>query len=48
MLGEDEHETDMKNQTSTNSASELTNPWEMVKKTIQAYESLNSEVRARS
>ena len=32
MLGQDEHETDMKNRTSTNSASELTNPFEMVKK----------------
>ena len=31
MLGEDEHETDTKNRTSTNSASELTNPSEMVK-----------------
>ena len=54
MLGQDEHETDMKNRTSTNSTSELTNPLEMVKtlemvkKPIQAFESLNSEVRARS
>ena len=31
MLGQDEHETDTKNRTSTNSASELTNPLEMVK-----------------
>ena len=32
MLGHDEQETDTKNRTSTNSASELTNPLEMVKK----------------
>ena len=31
MLGQDEQETDIKNRTSTNSASELTNPLEMVK-----------------
>ena len=31
MLGQDEHETDTKNRTSTNSDSELTNPLEMVK-----------------
>ena len=31
MLGQDEHETDTKNQTSTNSTSELTNPLQMVK-----------------
>ena len=37
-----------KNQTFTNSASELTNPLVMVKKQIQAFESLNSDVRARS
>ena len=30
MMGQDEHETDMKNWTSTNSASELTNPLEML------------------
>ena len=48
MLGQDEHETDMKNKISTNSASELTNPLEMVKKPIQAFELLNSDVRARS
>ena len=48
MLGQGEHETDTKNRTSTNSASELSNPLEMVKKPIQAFESLNSEVRARS
>ena len=48
MLGQDEQETDTKNRTSTNSASKLTNPLEMIKKTIQAFESLNSDVRARS
>ena len=48
MLGEDEHETDTRNRTSTNSASELTNPLEMGKKTIKAFELLNSDVRARS
>ena len=31
MLGQDEHETDMKNRTSTNTALQLTNPLEMVK-----------------
>ena len=48
VLGHDEQETDTKNRTSRNSAFELTNPLEMVKKTIQAFESLNSDVRARS
>ena len=48
ILGLDEHETDAKNRTSKNSDSELTNPLEMVKKTIQAFESLNYDVRARS
>ena len=48
MLGQDEQEKYTKNPTSTNSAYELTNPLEMVKKTIQAFESLNSDVRARS
>ena len=49
ILFQDEQATDAKNRTSTNSASELTNPVEMVKKkkTIQAFESLNSDVRAR-
>ena len=47
VLGQDEHETDTKNWTSTNSASELRNPLEMVNKTYQAFESLNSDVRAR-
>ena len=46
-LGQDEHETDAKNQTLTNSASELTNLLEMVKKTFHAFESINSDVRAR-
>ena len=44
-LGQDEHETDAKNQTLTNSTSELTNPLEMVKKTYQAFESINYVVR---
>ena len=48
ILGLDEHETDAKNRTPTNSASQLTNPLKMVKKTCQALESLNSDVRARS
>ena len=48
MLGQDEHEIDMKNRTSTNSAFELSNPLEMVKKPIQAFESLNSDFRAKS
>ena len=30
-LGQDEHETDMENRTSTNSVCELTNPLEIVK-----------------
>ena len=34
MLGQDEHETDTKNRTATNSAFELTNPLEMVKKYV--------------
>ena len=46
MLGQDEHETDTKNRTSSNSASELTNPLKMVKYHFQAFESLNFEVRA--
>ena len=45
-LGQDEHEADAKNRTLTNSASELTNPLEMVKKTFQAFELINSDVRA--
>ena len=48
ILGLDEHETDAKNRTLTNLASELTHPLEMVKKTCEALESLNSNVRARS
>ena len=48
MLGQDENKTNMEYRTSTNSASELTNPLKMVKKPIQAFESLNYDVRARS
>ena len=48
MLGEDEPERDTKNRTSTNSSSKLTSPLEMAKKTCQALESLNSNVRDRS
>ena len=48
ILGQDEEETDGKNWTSRNSASELMNPLENGKKIIQAFESLNSDVRARS
>ena len=47
-LGQDEHGTYTKNRTSTNSASEFTNPLKMVKKRIQAFELLNSDVRARN
>ena len=47
-MGLDEHETDAKNWSSRNSASELTIPLEMVKKTCQDLESLNFVVRARS
>ena len=36
-----------KNRTSTNLDSELTNPLEMVKKSFQAFKSLNSDDRAR-
>ena len=36
ILGQDEQETDAKNRTSTNYASDLTNPLEVVKQTIQA------------
>ena len=48
ILGRDEQEADAKIQTSSYSAFDLTNPVEMVKKKIQAFESLNSDVRARS
>ena len=48
MLGQDDHETDTKNRTLTNSDYELMNPLEMVKKPIRAFESLNSDIRARS
>ena len=37
MLGQHEHEADTKNRTSTNSACELTNPLEMVKKTNSGF-----------
>ena len=36
MLGQDEQEIDTKNRTSTNSASKLTNPLEMVKKHVRS------------
>ena len=39
MLGQDEHETDTKNRTSTNSASELTSPLEMVKNQFRLFNS---------
>ena len=48
ILGQDEQDTDKKNQTSKNSASELPNPLDLVKPTIQAFESLNYDIRARS
>ena len=48
MLGQDDHETDTKNRTLTNSDSELTNPLGIVKKPIHAFESHNSDIRARS
>ena len=48
MLGQDEHEIDTKNRTSTNSTSELTKPLKMLKKSIQAIQSLNSDVQDRS
>ena len=44
MLGQDNHETDTKNRTLTNLDYERTNPLEMVKKPIQAFESLNSNI----
>ena len=46
ILGQVEMETDAKNWTFMNSASELTNPLEMIKKTSQSLESLNNDVRA--
>ena len=48
ILGQDDHETDTENWTSKNSASDLTNPLEMVKKTCHALELLNSDVRVIS
>ena len=47
MLGQDEQETDTKNWAARNSTYELTNPLEMVKKTCQALQSLNHNVRDR-
>ena len=47
MLDQDDHVTDTKNRTLTNSDSERTNPLEMVKKPIQVFESLNSDIRVR-
>ena len=44
ILGQNEHKTDAKNRTLMNSAPTLWNPLEMVKKTIQAFESINSDV----
>ena len=41
-------DTDAKNEAARNSTSEPTNPLEMVKKTCQALELLNYDVRARS
>ena len=46
ILVPDEHETDAKNRNLTNSASDLTNPLEMGKKTCHSLESLNSDFRA--
>ena len=48
ILSHDEAETDAKKWSSRNSASDHTNPLEMVKKTFQTFESLTSVVRARS
>ena len=48
ILGQEEQETDAKNRTSRNLASEITNPLQMEKKTYMAFESLNSDVRPRS
>ena len=48
MLGQDDHEIDTKNRILTNSDYELQNPLGMVKKPIQAFESLNSYIRARN
>ena len=36
-LGQDKHETDKENRTSTNSASNLTNPVEMLKKHVRLW-----------
>ena len=47
-MGYDEQQIDAKNLNSMNSYSELTNPLEMLKKTCQSLESLNSDVWDRS
>ena len=49
MLGQDEHETDTKNWTSTNSAFELSNPLEMDKNQFRLLNRsiLMSEIRVR-
>ena len=48
ILSQDAKDRDAKTWATRNSASELTNPLEMLKKTCQALESLNSNVRDRS
>ena len=47
-LSQDEKDTDAKNFAARHSASKLTNPLEMGKKTCQNLKSLNSDVRDRS
>ena len=47
-MSQDEKDTDAKNWAARNSASEITNPLEMAKKTFQAFASPNSDIRARS
>ena len=49
MLGQDEHETDTKNRTSTNSDSEITNPLQMVIKHVKIWNRsiLMSEIGVR-
>ena len=50
MFGQDEHETDTKNWSSKNSASELTNPLERVKKHVRLWNRsiMMSELEVRS
>ena len=48
IFSQDEKDTDGKNWAARNSASEVTKPLEMVKKTVQALESLIYDVRDRS